>query len=85
MMWVRSQDKRILINIDNAVIIERQILKITSYAICCHKEFDIDLGVYLSFENAMKVLDKLHKCINYNIDENEVFQMPLNIEVEYYD
>lgn len=87
-MWIRSQDKRFLVDIDNACITERRIVNITSYAIRYHKEIDINLGVYSSYENAMKVLDKIHKYLNYYIDEKEcstihrVFQMPLNIEVE---
>lgn len=87
-MWIRSQDKRFLVDIDNAFITERQIINITSYVICYHKEFDIDLGVYSSFENAMKVLDRIHKYLNYYIDGkehcniNRVFIMPLDSEVE---
>lgn len=87
-MWVRSQDKRFLLNIDIAFVVERTIVGITSYAICYHKEIDIDLGVYSTYEKALKVLDRIHRYLNLYVDEeghstiHRVYQMPLDEEVK---
>ena len=87
-MWIRSQDKKILVDINIAFVAERQIAGITTYDICYHKEIDIDLGVYSTYEKALKVLDKIEnkighlenlKRVNYVQPLNfYVFQMPLD-------
>ena len=84
-MWIRSQDKRFLVDINIAFVVERQIVGITSYAICYHKEIDIDLGVYSTYEKALKVLDKIEKHIeNMYIGVSNYmgkpFQMPQDEE-----
>ena len=89
-MWIRSQDKRFLLNIDNAFVVEREFVGITSYSIYYHKEIDIDLGVYSTYKKALKVLDKIQCFIN-NLKYSKamekvmgyyIFQMPQDDEVE---
>lgn len=83
-MWIRSQDKMLLINCDN--------FSIEGYP----KSFDIEtieaatgnrttLGAYSSKEKALKVLDMIQevKVIeHYNNIESVVFQMPQDSEVK---
>ena len=87
-MWIRSQDKRFLVDINIAFVVERQIVGITSYAICYHKEIDIDLGVYSTYEKALEVLDMMEQCINGYINEKTskfleycIFKLPQDEEV----
>ena len=78
-MWIRSQSKCLLINTDEINVYQ-------DYESGCYlirgKVYD-DLGVYLSREKALKVLDQ----IQYNMElfEHEltmVFQMPTDNEVD---
>ncbi|MBU9894879.1 hypothetical protein KSW27_01245 [Holdemanella biformis] len=89
-MWIRSQSKRLLINID---------------VISVHNECDYylvrgagyELGAYYSKEKALKVLDEIQEAIEdtdyYRIDNIghgtyalangvQVYQMPQDDEVE---
>ena len=61
-MWIRSQDKKQLINADNVVITE---IKGKYYIF---KECECDncvLGIYSSEEKALKVLDEIQERIEY--------------------
>lgn len=91
-MWIRSQSKRLLINID---------------VISVHNECDYylvrgagyELGAYYSKEKALKVLDEIQEAIEdtdyYRIDNIghgtyalangvQVYQMPQDDEVEVW-
>lgn len=76
-MWIRSQDKRLLINVD-----------VISVHVSVHDDCDdylirgggYELGRYSSKEKALRVLDGIQNQIEYkNI---EVHQMPQNEDME---
>lgn len=78
-MLIRSQDKTIIVNIDNAFSIAiRDIngeasIHVGSQGCCCI------IAEYSTKAKAMKVLDMIQEaCINGHID----FQMPEDSEVE---
>lgn len=85
MVWIRSQDGKILSNVNNMYV--RVIGK--GYAISSDK---CDLGKYSTEEKAMKVMDMIHRRIECAIkfyetssifsNESEyVFDMPKDDEV----
>nr|DAP05171.1 MAG TPA: hypothetical protein [Caudoviricetes sp.] len=90
-MWIRSQDKKQLVNANELYIATRSI----GYCISTGK--GNDLASYLSEEKAIKVLDMIqdfeirhqanlllaiYQESNDNAEENMVFQMPQDSEVE---
>lgn len=90
-MWIRSQSKKQLVNANELYIGKRE----KNYFISTGK--GNDLGTYSSEEKAMKVLDMIqnfeirHQAnlllaiyseANDNAEENMVFQMPQDSEVE---
>lgn len=76
-MWIRSQSKRLLINVD-----------VISVHVSVHDDCDdylirgggYELGRYSSKEKALRVLDEIQKQIEYPY--NKVFQMPQDEDVE---
>lgn len=68
-MWVRSQDRKILTEIDDLAIDGANQI----WGDCCL------LGKYSSEEKALMVLDKIESYLDYS--HNIVFQMPQNDEV----
>lgn len=81
-MWIRSQDRRALLNV-NQVLISPSVNGSIYYINDSLGEESNELGIYTSEEKALKVLDK----IQYNIElfEHEttmVFQMPTDNEVD---
>lgn len=87
-MWIRSQDKKTLI--ENKLFDIYQDLKEDDFVIQCSACI---LGVYSTEEKAMKVLDMIQKeIIDSNFSYNgvtcstkpmvRVFQMPSDSEVE---
>lgn len=90
-MWIRSQDKTRLIKPDYIIVIKNEIRASTN-----SDGFLITIGEYSSQEKALKVLDMIQKCIEHNNShqnarigipylEYNVFQMPLDSEVEEND
>lgn len=92
-MWIRSQDKEVLRNVNSIEIIKFDGEKYTTILDDgCH------LGVYSSREKALKVLDEIQTCImtehHYHTDDanctrrfftkewKEIYQMPQDWEVE---
>lgn len=90
-MWIRSQSKKQLVNANELYIATRSI----GYCISTGK--GNDLASYLSEEKAIKVLDMIqdfeirhqanlllaiYQESNDNAEENMVFQMPQDSEVE---
>ena len=81
-MWIRSQDKRLLINVSNVYVGGiGSIDNVEIYQI--GEQFNYQLGRYSSLEKGLKVLDQ----IQYNIEPFEheptmVYQMPQDDEVE---
>lgn len=88
-LWIRSQDKENLINVNK--------IEITDFCDAYKSTIwgdDILLGKYSSKEKALKVLDMIQECIEYNNSSHNsqwdstpyrvynVFQMPLDSEVE---
>ena len=94
-LWIRSQDKRFLIECNDVAILKTTDgFKIGTCSIKSVKR-EIDLGTYSTKEKALKVLDMIEKKIieNNTVVCNEkdwakfvgaincVFQMPLDSEV----
>lgn len=90
-MWIRSQDKTRLINISHIIVDETNILATTYY-----EGFFVTIGEYSSQEKALNVLDMIQECIEHNNShqnarigvsylEYNVFQMPLDSEIEEND
>lgn len=90
-MWIRSQDKKQLVNANDLYIATRA----KGYCISTGK--GVDLGTYSSEDKAIKVLDMIqdfeirhqanlllaiYREPNGNAEENMVFQMPQDSEVE---
>lgn len=78
-MWIRSQDKEILIFTRKFFI--NEVLKdgeIVWYSI---DSGSIELGVYSTKEQALKVLDLIQEKLNEELEMNlDVFQIPLKCE-----
>lgn len=75
-MWIRSQDKTVLVKASCLYIYESPYM---SYYFCI-KERDVDLGIYSSREKALKVLDMIEKNIDV-INIYPPFKMPQDREV----
>ena len=76
MMWIRSQNEEILMQVD--------VLEISEYGISKPKAYNIEshcyvLGTYSTKEKALKVLDEIEETMCCG---NEFYQMPENDEVE---
>ena len=72
-MWVRSQDRKILTNIDDLAIDGDNQM----WGDCCL------LGKYSSEEKALKVLDEIQELIYFNAKDNGfTYQMPQDEDVE---
>lgn len=94
-MWIRSQRKNALVNINFM-----RVINDGNFCLICGATtdgFDCDLGIYSSEEKALKVLDEIQKVISdkqyYAIDNVtrksyilnkgvHVFEMPQDDEVE---
>lgn len=76
-MWIRSQDKRLLINVSNVYVggMEDNVEIYQS-----GEQFHYQLGRYSSLEKALKVLDAIEESLEYPY--NEVFEMPQDEDVE---
>lgn len=95
-MWIRSQSRKALLNVNQVVIIPSVDKRM--YFICNSLEKEsVTLGVYLTKEKALKVLDEIQNAIEnngyYNIDNfclntyalkrgTQVYQMPADDEVD---
>lgn len=77
-MWIRSQTKNALVNINFMRVIDDGNFCL----ICCATTdgCDYELGIYSTEEKALKVLDMIQKYVVFN--SYEVFQMPQDYEVE---
>lgn len=77
-MWIRSQSRKALLNVNQVVIIPSVDKRM--YFICNSLEKEsVTLGVYLTEEKALKVLDRIEELI-----ENQcglTFYMPADEEV----
>ena len=77
-MWIRSQNKRILSNVDEVLV------TFVDESKCYISGFwgtgSDTLGVYSTREKALKVLDEIQKRTEYLYPK--VFQMPQDYEVE---
>lgn len=83
-MWVRSQDKYILINCNNIFMCWNG--KLGKIVIATNDRTDLTLGIYSNKEKALKVLDKIVDRIRDihcgNCRRDIVFQMPQDEEVK---
>lgn len=80
-MWIRSQNKQVITKPKNIRLKE---IKENDYRILerINQEEDLILGIYSTKEKALKVLDKIHETLNYELEMNlDVFQMPQEDEV----
>lgn len=77
-MWIRSQSKKVLLNVNQVVI--NNTKDESEYYIQGYSERGIDiLGIYSSECKALMVLDKIESYLEYS--HNIVFQMPQDDEV----
>ena len=96
-MWIRSQSKKALLNVNQVVI--NNTKDESEYYIHGYSERGIDiLGVYSTEEKALKVLDEIQKYIgrerfysttkgiseqqSISIENTNVFKMPQDEDVE---
>lgn len=79
-MLIRSQNKELLINCDNFIIcVEREYnLK---YIKTIKNGKELELGLYSSYKNMLKVLDIIALKIQSE-NNNYIYQMPQDNEVE---
>ena len=90
MIWVRSQDKEMLVEASNFRIFEGLDKgKVSYYTVDIDSDlpqhpFTFELGRYSTKEKALKVLDKIEMAIfnRFYDSESVVFQMPQDYEVE---
>ena len=94
-MWIRSQDKKVLTNVDCLEIRYYDTRKHALDEICIEEEngqYDIigynsseriifGLGKYSTRTKALKALDMIHDFIAYNEEFINVFKMPQDDEV----
>lgn len=80
-MWIRSQSKYILANVNSFRICKGDIDGCIYYSINGHYDrYEQELGEYSTKEKALRVLDEIqNREINY--PPNEVFEMPQDDEV----
>ena len=77
-MWIRSQNKKSLLNVNQVVI--NNTKDESEYYIHGYSERGIDiLGIYSSECKSLMVLDKIESYLEYS--HNIVFQMPQDDEV----
>lgn len=80
-MWIRSQNKEVITKPKNIRLkeIEKDNYRILERI---NQEEDLILGIYSTKEKALKVLDKIHETLLYDLEMNlDVFQMPQDNEV----
>ena len=83
-MWIRSQDRDCLINVNDVCFYKLTYEGIKTYQFRCYGYGNgyYILGNYSSKEKAMKVLDKIHETLLSDLEMNlDVFQMPQDDEV----
>ena len=78
-MWIRSQDRYALLNV-NQVLISPSVDGSIYYINDSLGEESNVLGIYTSEEKSLKVLDWIQNQIEYK--NVEVYQMPQDWEVE---
>lgn len=77
-MWIRSQSKKVLLNVNQVVI--NNTKDESEYYVHGYSERGIDiLGIYSSECKSLMVLDKIESYLEYS--HNIVFQMPQDDEV----
>lgn len=81
-IWIRSQDKELLKSCNSLQIV--QDIDDTFHIVESKNIYDhyLLLGSYFSKEKSIKVLDMIQKFIKSRINEDMVFQMPNDEEVE---
>lgn len=83
-MWIRSQSKYILANVNSFRICKGDIDGCVYYSIHGHYDrYEQELGEYSTKEKAMEVLNDIYFRIKYaDIDEVLVYEMPKDEDVE---
>lgn len=76
MLWVRTQDKKRLINV-NEIYIDANVIKANykEYYSGCEYVF---LGEYSKEERAIEILDEIQEKIEYYLDDklSTIYEMP---------
>ena len=83
-MWIRSQSKYILANVNSFRICKGDIDGCVYYSIHGHYDrYEQELGEYSTKEKAMEVLNDIYFRIKYSdIDEVLVYEMPVDEDVD---
>lgn len=77
-MWIRNQERGILLNLDSNTI--QICIDLCNYGIYAVTDCDnYELGAYSSYSKASKVMDKIELCLGNK--SCKVFQMPQDFEV----
>lgn len=81
-IWIRSQNKKILNNCNNLQV--EDVDDNTFHIVESKNIYDhyLLLGSYFSEEKAIKVLDMIQQFIKSRVNEDMVFQMPNDEEVQ---
>ena len=80
-MWIRSQDKELLRNVNRSI----EIIKYEGETYTTILGDGCHLGVYSTKEKAMEVLNDIYFIIKYaDIDEVLVYEMPKDEDVEVW-
>lgn len=80
-MWIRTQNKYILANVNSIRICKCDLDGCVYYSIHGHYDrYEQSLGYYSTKEKALNVLDKIQNSLEHS--NNSVFQMPQNEDVE---
>lgn len=75
-MWIRSQDRKALLNV-NQVLISPSVDGSIYYINDSLGEESNVLGFYSSLEKAMRVMDEIHGNLNeFDLEGTVVYQMP---------
>ena len=81
-MWIRSQDRKALLNV-NQVLISPSVYGSIYYISDSLGEESNVLGVYSTEEKALKVLNDIQELIHFNAKDNGfTYQMPQDEDIE---
>lgn len=73
-MWIKSQDKKTLVNVNNVAWFEIMLLDDAYGIVIVNGETSCSIGYYATEQEAMRVLDILETLFTYS--ETGVYQMP---------
>lgn len=73
-MWIKSQDKKTLVNVNSVVWFEIMLLDDAYGVVVVNGAYSCSIGYYETEQEAMRILDEIETYVAYT--GLEVFQMP---------